>query len=183
MARKRFSKRSRSRNAPLPCISPKISTAAQKQHFLRWLRLHTLLKTGSKMKTKKGESMLSSGEEVPQKENYISYAITCISFLNGTFLGLLCFALGFSLGGMDQNDWGRFLFSIANYHEISLGDNHHRRHLPPHPPAHAHDHQLRHRHEGGASLVTLIGDAHVHSPTMSPEKPQSPRPPRPSPPA
>ena len=79
------------------------------------------------MKTKKGESMLSSGEEVPQKENYISYAITCISFLNGTFLGLLCFALGFSLGGMDhQSSYktmeGGFGFSIANYHEISLGD-------------------------------------------------------------
>ena len=71
------------------------------------------------MKTKKGESMLSSGEEVPQKENYISYAITCISFLNGTFLGLLCFAFGFSLGGMDhQSSYktmeGGFGFSIAN---------------------------------------------------------------------
>ena len=29
-----------------------------------------------------------------------------------------------------------------------------------------HDHQLRHRHMGGAGLVTLIGDAHVQRPTM-----------------
>ena len=48
------------------------------------------------------------------------------------------------------------------------------------PHIRAHDHQLWHRQEGGASLVTLIGDAHVHSPTMSPEKPQSPQTPRPS---
>ena len=50
-------------------------------------------------------------KEVPQKckENDISYAITCISFLNGTFLGLLCFALGFSLGGMDHQSSYRLL--------------------------------------------------------------------------
>ena len=61
--------------------------------------------------------MLSSGEEVPQKENYISYAITCISFLNGTFLGLLCFALGFGMDHQSSNKTieGGFGFSIANF--------------------------------------------------------------------
>jgi len=129
---------------------------AQKQHFLRGLRLHTMLaslpKTGSKGRK---YAQLSEAAQVAKSLQKVKLSSV----------------------GAPTKLLRKILDSPS---QISLGHHHHRRH-PLHP--HAHDHQLRHRHEGGASLVTLTGDAHVHcaltivhSPTMSPEKPQSPRP-------